>query len=285
METCTYKREVEMKQLLSNCLTFFLAMLLPIFTAGNVMAGGLVDTSVERFLSADFTNSENITNPWWTLPAGHNFLYFAEDGDDCVWNLTEVLNDTTDNFAGVYAGTNARIVLDRGWVDEDCTFGTDPAAFFDVWNNLPTDEVTYDWYAQDSEMNIWYMGENTFDGVDFSGSFVAGCDGAEAGIVVLGSPSKGDFYQQEFYEGEAEDWGKVLNFRGTAGLVCMKTKEWSPLERGAIEHKFYCSDGTVGELTLIKELKGKTVIVDLVDRDVVAPPADGLPVNPIPSCP
>ena len=267
------------------CLTLFVAMLLLIVTGGSVMAGGLVDTSIERFLTADFTNSENITNPWWTLPAGHNFLYFAQDGDDCVWNLTEVLNATTSNFEGVYAGTNSRIVLDRGWVDEGCTYGTNLAAFFDVWNNLATEEATYDWYAQDSEMNIWYMGENTFNGVDFAGSFVAGCDGAEAGIVLLGNPSKGAFYQQEFYEGVAEDWGKVLNFKKMDGLVCMKTKEWTPLERGAIEHKFYCSDGTVGKLSLIEELKGKTVIVELVDRDVVAPPPPAGPINPIPSCP
>jgi len=283
--TCLHKRKIALKHLLKIDLTVSGAMLLPIIMAGNAMAGGLVDTNVGRFLAADLTDSENITNPWWTLPAGHNFLYFAEDGDDCVWNLTEVLNATTSNFEGVYAGTNARIVLDRGWVDEDCIYGTDPSAFFDVWNNLPTEEATYDWYAQDSEMNIWYMGENTFDGVDFAGSFVAGCDGAEAGIVVLGSPFKGAFYRQEFYRDMAEDWGKVLNFSTLDGLVCMKTKEWAPIERGAIEHKFYCSDGTVGELSLVEELQGKTVIVELVDRDVAAPPPPAGPINPIPSCP
>jgi hypothetical protein len=284
--TWMYKREIGMKRVLNNRVTLFVAMIFLINTGGNVMAGGLVDTSVERFLAADFTNSQNITNPWWTLSAGSNFLYFAQDGDDCVWNLTEVLNDTTNNFAGVYAGTNARVVLDRGWVDEDCVYGTEPPllAFSNVWNNLSPEEVTYDWYAQDSEKNIWYMGEHTFDG-DFGGSFVAGCDGAEAGIVVLGNPSKGDFYQQEFYEGEAEDWGKVLNFKKRDGLVCMTTKEWTPLERGAIEHKWYCSDGAVGELARIEELHGKTVIVELRDRDVLAPPANGLPISPIPSCP
>jgi hypothetical protein len=281
-----YKREIGMKRVLNNRVTLFVAMIFLINTGGNVMAGGLVDTSVERFLAADFTNSQNITNPWWTLSAGSNFLYFAQDGDDCVWNLTEVLNDTTNNFAGVYAGTNARVVLDRGWVDEDCVYGTEPPllAFSNVWNNLSPEEVTYDWYAQDSEKNIWYMGEHTFDG-DFGGSFVAGCDGAEAGIVVLGNPSKGDFYQQEFYEGEAEDWGKVLNFKKMGDLVCIKTKEWTPLERGAIEHKWYCSDGEIGELALIEELHGKTVIVELVARNIVAtPPVDELPINPIPSC-
>jgi len=272
---------------LTGYLGFFVAMFFLIVTGRNVMAGGLVDTSVDRFLAADFPTSPsaNITNPWWTLPAGHNFLYFAQDGEDCVWNLTEVLNATTSNFAGVYAGTNARIVLDRGWVDAGCSYGTGAAAFANVWNHFLPEEATYDWYAQDSEKNIWYMGEDTFDGVSSAGSFVAGCDGAEAGIVVLDSASKGDFYQQEFYEGEAEDWGKVLTFAARDDLTCMKTKEWSPLETGAIEHKWYCSDGTVGNLSLIEELKGKTLIWELVAQDVGAPPPPAGPINPIPSCP
>src|SRR5215813_5676130 len=111
-----YQRGIDMKQLLNSYLTVFVALLLLSAMAGHVRAGGLVDTSVERFLAADFPNSANITNPWWTLPAGHNFLYFAQDGEDCLWNPVEMLNETTNNFQGVYAGTNARVSLDRGWV-------------------------------------------------------------------------------------------------------------------------------------------------------------------------
>jgi hypothetical protein len=290
--TWMYKREIGMKQSLISHLIFFAALIVLIITGGNVMAGGLVDTSVERFILSDFSNSENITNPWWTLTAGNNFLYFAQDGDDCVWNLTEVTGTTSDlggDFPAPYDGTNARIVLDRGWVDEGCEYQQSirPLDNFQAFmaTNPPPEEVTYDWYAQDSEKNIWYMGENTYDG-DYGGSFTAGCDGAEAGIVLLGNPSKGDFYQQEFYEGEAEDWGKVLNFKKVDDLVCMKTKEWTPLERGAIEHKWYCSNGTVGELARIEELHGKTVIVELVDKNISpVPSAVGLPISPTPSCP
>jgi hypothetical protein len=42
----------------------------------------------------------------------------------------------------------------------------------------------------------------------------------------------------------------------------LKTKEWTPLEPRAIEHKFYAPG--VG-LVLIEQLKGKTVRVELVD--------------------
>jgi hypothetical protein len=271
-----------MKHFLQLLLSAFAVPLL-LFSARPSTAGGLIDTSPQRFVDAGFTNPDEITNPWWTLPAGHNFLYFANDGDDCEWNLVEVMGSTGPAFFGDYAGTRARAVLDRGWVDAGCVYGNDFQAF--SASNPEAEEATYDWYAQDDERNIWYLGEDTDSGGDKSGSFVAGCDGAEAGIVILGDPAKGDFQSQEYYEGEAEDWGKVVTFKDSDGLVCMKTKEWSPLERGAIEHKWYCSDGAYGELTRIEELSGKTLIVDLVDRDVTPPSDAGLPIDPTPSCP
>jgi hypothetical protein len=126
---------------------------------------------------------------------------------------------------------------------------------------------------------------NSWDGESNEGSFVAGCNGAQAGIVILGYPIKGDFYQQEFYEDEAEDWGKVLNFKSSEETVCMKTKEWTPLEPGDIEHKIYCSDGLYGELSRIKELKGKTVIVDLIATNISPTPAlPAAPPSPISNC-
>jgi hypothetical protein len=264
-------------------ISWLLALALVATAAHAAHSGGLIDTGSDAFLEAEFTDPTSITNPWWTLPANSNFLYFAEDGDDCAWNLVEVLGTTGPSFFGDYAGTDARVVLDRGWVDEDCENGDDFEAF--IATDPAAEEVTYDWFAQDDEENIWYLGEDTYSEGDRSGSFAAGCDGAEAGIVILGDPSRGDFYSQEFYEDEAEDWGKVLRFKRRDGLRCMKTKEWTPLERGSVEHKWYCTDGDYGELTRIEELHGKTVIVELVDTDVTAPPSNGLPINPVPACP
>ncbi len=270
--------------------------------SGSAIAGGLVDTGPDAFDAADFTNSEFITNPWWTLTAGDNFLYFSESDDGCEWNLVEVQNGTTNNFGmdnPIYAGINARIVLDRSWLDEDCSEGDAEAIadyghaainehFADVVSNFDVQEQTYDWFAQDTDGNIWYMGEDTFNGEDHSGSFTAGCDGAEAGIVILGDPSKGAGYKQEYYEDEAEDWGKVSNFIGMEDQECMKTKEWSPLEHGAVEHKFYCHDDPAGpgELLLINELQGKTVVQELIDRNVTSPA--GPPTDDVdwqPQCP
>jgi hypothetical protein len=127
----------------------------------------------------------------------------------CAWNMVEVLGALPDGyFGGVYQNIHALIILDREWADDDC----EALTIEDIWEEDP-DEVTYDWYAQDDEGNIWYMGEDTRDSEGSSeGSFAAGCGGAEAGIVMMEDPGKGDFYQQEFLEDEAEDWGKALNF-------------------------------------------------------------------------
>ena len=105
--------------------------------------------------------------------------------------------------------------------------------------------------------------------------------------MVLGNPKKGEFYKQEFYEDEAEDWGKVLNFVAMDDYVCMKTKEWSPLEPGHVEHKFYCHDDPAGpgELLLIKELQGETVVVEPVDSNVPPPGVPTAPIDMIPQCP
>ena len=45
---------------------------------------------------------------------------------------------------------------------------------------------------------------------------------------------------------------------------CLITKEWTPLAPGEVEHKHYCiNDG----LVLIKELKGKTIAVELINNE------------------
>ena len=97
---------------------------------------------------------------------------------------------------------------------------------------------------------------------------------------MLRDPGKGDFYQQEFYEDEAEDWGKVLNFVELDDMECLEIKEWTPLENGHIEHKYYCN----GELVLIEELREKTVIVELIGENVKAPRAPRRYPNSIPDC-
>jgi hypothetical protein len=120
-------------------------------------------------------------------------------------------------------------------------------------------EDTDDWYAQDLDGNVWYCGEiarnfEVFEGdnpeeaelVDIEGSWKAGRDGAQPGIVMLASPQAGDVYRQEVALGEAEDAARVISTTGSASVPaascdsdCVLTRDFTPLEPDARERKFY----------------------------------------------
>jgi hypothetical protein len=120
-----------------------------------------------------------------------------------------------------------------------------------VFLNGELTEDTFDWEAQDGKGNVWYFGEDSKElenGVVVSteGSWEAGVDGAHAGVIMLAHPQTGQAYVQEDAPDVAEDRAKVLSTKATAEVPfgrftgCVQTQEWSLLEHGDREHKFYC---------------------------------------------
>ena len=251
-------------------------------TAGAVNAGGLVEVDID--FATDFSDPLTIDNPYWQLLPGNTFVYRAVEDDECLVNEVVVTDTTKSDFVAPYNNITARVVDDTEWEDTDCD---------GIGDGDPL-EVTQDWYAQDDFGHIWYFGEETEDEEGSTeGSWEAGKDVAdvgsiaEPGIVMLAHPdvptvqtddsvlaAPGLFYEQEYYEEEAEDMGKVKRLNAKVVLEmennlvtseytdCLVTKEWTPLERGAVEHKYYCP--YVG-LVLINELSGgPTVRVELV---------------------
>ncbi|MFL5931128.1 MAG: hypothetical protein ACJ75P_07720 [Gaiellaceae bacterium] len=170
--------------------------------------------------------SAEIDNPYWPMRPGSRWVYRELDPDGAKRVEVTVL-DRTEAIEGIEACVVHDVVSEGGKVVED----------------------TYDWYAQDGDGNVWYVGEDTKeyeDGkVSAKGSWKAGVDGAQAGIALPGTPEVGQDYRQEYYAGEAEDMGRVLSLdewvdvpAGTYRPVLM-TKDWTPLEPDALEHKFY----------------------------------------------
>jgi hypothetical protein len=112
-------------------------------------------------------------------------------------------------------------------------------------------EVTDDWYAQDADGNVWYLGEDTTEyengkPVSKEGSFEAGADGAEAGIIMPADPEPGLAYRQEYYESEAEDRAEVLALDAAVKVPfgsftdVLQTEDTNPLEDPPdVEHKFF----------------------------------------------
>jgi len=113
-------------------------------------------------------------------------------------------------------------------------------------------EDTYDWFAQDTEGNVWYLGEES---VEYSngqpsstaGSWEAGIDGALPGVAMPAIPTVGQAYRQEYYVGEAEDLAEVARlgvavtvpFGDYSGVLVIT--EWTPLASRTVEEKFYAA--------------------------------------------
>jgi hypothetical protein len=120
-------------------------------------------------------------------------------------------------------------------------------------------EDTFDWYAADKDGNVWYFGEDTktYDHgvlVTTEGSWEAGKNGAQPGIIFLAHPEVGDVYQQENSPGIVADMariigvGETITVHGVTYENMIETTEWTPIEPGNRAHKFYAPGvGTVLE--------------------------------------
>jgi hypothetical protein len=118
-------------------------------------------------------------------------------------------------------------------------------------------ERTDDWYAQDKQGNVWYMGEDSFElrhgrFVKASDSWKSGVDGAKPGIITPAHPRAGDAYRQEYFPaGKALDKARVLSLSGRLTVPfgrfgrLLVTSERSPLEPQT-ERKYYAPG--VGEI-------------------------------------
>lgn len=166
--------------------------------------------------------SPNITNPYWPMEPGTRWVY--QEG--AQRNVVTVLS-RTETIRGAETRVVHDTVAEHGKLIED----------------------TYDWYAQDRRGNVWYMGEATkeFSGrhVSTEGSWRAGVNGAQAGIIVPAHPRIGASYRQEYLKGHAEDNARNLSLdeqvtvpQGHYDNVFM-TRETTPLEPRVLEYKFY----------------------------------------------
>ena len=224
-------------------------------------APGVARTVSIPFNSANFSDSLTIDNTYFPLTAGTTYTSKAVTGDGCEVDVMTVTYDTR-----VIDAVTTRVVHDQVFDGETCT--TAPSALA---------EDTLDYYAQDNAGNVWYMGEDTFDcqGAGHctpgEGGWIAGVNGAQPGIIILANPQSGDRYKQEFLPGVAQDQALVTAVGVTARMTredayrssysnCIVTKEWTVLERGAIEFKTYCPG--VGVVVTV-EHHGKVVRSEL----------------------
>jgi len=168
-----------------------------------------------------------IDNPYMPLTPGTAFVYEGVVEGQALRNVVVVTRQTK-----VILGVRCVVVQDTVTVDDELT------------------ERTEDWYAQDRRGAVWYFGEASHDYEDgvlvsTEGSWQAGVDGAQPGVVMEAHPQVGDTYRQEYLAGVAEDFAQVLSLNESSSVPygsfqrVVETSEWTPLEPGVVEHKYY----------------------------------------------
>jgi hypothetical protein len=181
-----------------------------------------------RLMAVDPANFVSlVTNPYMPLLPGTVFVYKGQEDGKPALNITTVTRQSKQIL-----GVNVTVVHDRVYIKKKLA------------------EDTMDWYAQDKQGNVWYFGEDSKEITNgqvtsTEGSWEAGVNGATPGIVMEAHPKKGDKYQQEFAGDTASDRAAVLSVRQTADVPfgafsrVLQTKEFTPLEPGVVEQKFY----------------------------------------------
>lgn len=184
-------------------------------------------------------------NPWFPLVTDNRWVYEGDDGE----TVEVVVTADTKLIDGI----SCVVVVDTA--SEDGTVV----------------EITRDWYAQDVDGNVWYCGEiaenfEEFDGdetsepelVDIDGSWKAGRDYAEAGMLLPFAPVVGDIIRQEYAQTDAEDVIEILAVDATEAApggvcadACLQTRDFTPLDSEANENKYYAPGvGLIVEIDL-----------------------------------
>jgi hypothetical protein len=179
-----------------------------------------------------------INNPYYPLPVGRTLIYRGvRDGQTQtdrvhVTSGTKVLEGITATAVSDVARHNGKLL-----------------------------EKTTDWFAQDKQGNVWYLGEDTAaylpnGQIDRSGSWQAGVHDGEPGIIMLAHPQIPDAYRQEFLRGQAEDTAWIINRGGSVKVPfgtlhhILTSLEFTRLEPGVIDQKLYAPGiGIVRELS------------------------------------
>jgi hypothetical protein len=180
---------------------------------------------------ADFVDGNGdpfpIDNSYWPLPVGTTWTFAGQEDGETI-DDTVMVTDEAKTVMGI------AVVVVRDTVSLDGELA----------------EATDDWYAQDADGNVWYLGEDTAEYEEgeitsTEGSWEAGVDGALPGVIMPAAPAVGDDGTMEYYPGHAEDMWEVLAVGETitveAGTYSdvLRTREWTPLEPCVSEEKWY----------------------------------------------
>ncbi len=210
-------------------------------TASAVPPRNMTQPFTQDFRQQDCTFSSRGRNPYFILDPGYQTVFQGDEKGVIVVNTITVTGETR-----LVDGVQTRVVEEREMHDGQLV------------------EVSRNFFAICSPTNsVFYFGEEVdlYAGgviVGHEGAWLAGVNGARAGIVMPGTVLLGSRYFQEIAPDVAMDRAETVSMSETvstpAGTFddCVKVEETTPLEVNAKENKFYAAGvGLVQDDTLL----------------------------------
>ncbi len=130
-----------------------------------------------------FSNPLQVDNRWWPLQPGTEFVYegTAVEDDQRIRRRVEV---TVSDLIKVVDGVPAVVIWERDY------------------NNDELVEAELAFFAQDDDGNVWHLGQypEEYEDGKLAGTpaWIAGQQGAKAGLAMLANPVPGPTYSQGF---------------------------------------------------------------------------------------
>jgi hypothetical protein len=230
----------------------FLSAALLLFTACKKEKVRIIDSGYKPAISpTKFINSTKVINSYYPLTPGKKYIYEGQTKD----GLERVEEQRL---------TSTKIILGITCI----------VAEFKSFLNGTLIEKANDWYAQDTTGNLWYFGEavdnyNPNGSLkDHAGSWEAGVDGAQPGIIMPANPQTGMKYREEYYFNHAEDQAEITAI-GQMVIIpfgtfnnCIKTRNFTELEPDLNENKYYAPGiGLVKEVNITDNTEIKLIAI------------------------
>ncbi len=194
---------------------------------------------------AKFSHPRDITNPFLPLASLKQDILEGHEGGKKVRIERTILPDVTKMFKIGGQSIAALVVQDSEFVDGEL------------------EEVTLDYFAQDDNGTVYYLGEDVDEYKDgkvsgHSGAWLFGKDTPAPGIILPGKPKVGDKFKSEDVSNAITENDEVVSVSESvtvpAGTYrnCVKVEE--RLADGTVEYKFYA--------------RGVGVVKEVADADV-----------------
>jgi hypothetical protein len=230
--------------------------------AVSIPAGAQPAGAQQAINPADFR--AEITHPLFPLSLTGPKVFAGQEKDDKGKTITTRFESHLLDTTEVLLGVKVVVLEETAYKDGELV------------------ERALDYFAQHSDGSVYYFGEkvDNFEGgklKDHHGQWIAGEGNNRPGVIMGPNPAVGQTFEQEFAPGIAEDKSTVLSTTESvttpAGTYsnCMKTKDFTPLEPGIEEFKWFCPNIGLAQDPGSEKSSKLTSIGPA--RQVTAPPA------------